>query len=174
MDLSEVPRSNRASVKKQVGEFIINEILLSVSDEKSPVKGGKYKKGLSKQYADEKGSNRADLDLEGDLLDSLESKSKRGNKIEIGIFDKKQTGKADGHNQIHKKHETLPERRFIPDKKQTFKKNIMSGVKKIINENKEIRQRAPEVDRIITETSREVGIDLEALLGADLIDELLG
>jgi hypothetical protein len=177
LDLSGIPRSNRKKVKNKIGKYLLNEILLSVGDEKSPVENGKYKKGLSAEYAKEKGSNKADLDLEGDLLNSLKFKSK-GDKIEVGIFNKKQTGKADGHNQIHAKHKTLPERRFIPDEKQKFKKYIMNGIDSILDDAKtkrlDSRQIEPEVIKIIEDTSREVGINLEAILGADLIDELLG
>jgi hypothetical protein len=173
LDLSEVPRGSRTKVKKDIGEFIVNEILLSVSDEKSPVEGGKYTKGLSEEYRKVKGSNKANLELEGDLLDSLTFElNDKG--LEIGIFDKSQTGKADGHNQIHDKHKTLPERRFIPDEKQTFKKNIMNGVKQIINDNKKAarRDRQSAQDDFTMGLDQEIGFDLKDIIGQDLIDEL--
>ena len=174
LDLSQVPRANRAKVKKDVGEFIVTEILLSVSDQKSPVNGGKYKKGLSTEYSKLKGSNKADMELDGDLLDSLISKNKAGNKIEVGIFDKSQTGKADGHNQIHDKHETLPERRFIPDEKQVFNESIMNGVKQIISDNEKIKRtdRQSKADPSKLELDQEIGFDLDEILGPSLMNEL--
>lgn len=171
--MSQIPRANRSKVKKDIGEFIVTEILLSVSEQKSPVSGGKYKKGLSDDYAKLKGSNKADLELEGDLLDSLTFKNKDGG-LEIGIFDKKQTGKADGHNQIHEAHKTLPERRFIPSEKQNFKRNIMNGVKRIINDNTRqgSRERQRSEEQFTVDTSPDIGFDFSEILGRDLIDEL--
>ena len=45
LDLSEIPQSSKARVKKEIGEFVINEMLLDLGDGKSPVAGrGSFKK----------------------------------------------------------------------------------------------------------------------------------
>ena len=178
LDLSEVPHRNKSKVKKEIGDYIIEEILLSVSKEKSPIKNGSYKKGLSTEYRKIKGSNKANLELEGDLLDSLVSKNKKGDEIEIGIFNKEQTGKADGHNQMHKEHPTLPKRQFIPNEKQSFKKNIMNGVQKIIEQYKENRQPVQtestiEQSATVEQSTGAFDFTLDDLLGRSFFDEFL-
>jgi hypothetical protein len=136
LDLSDVPRSQRSKVKQQVGEFVVGAILEQVSQGRSPVKGkGKFKR-LSAQYAEEEkgGDRNPNLDLEGDMLNSLEFKNTR-NGVEVGIFKSSEVPKADGHNNFSGMSK-LPERRFIPDQDETFKSDIDRGIKRIIEENK--------------------------------------
>ena len=136
LDLSDVPRNQRAAVKQEVGNFVVEEILRSVSSASSPVSGGRYKKTLSQEYADaEKGGNRtANLELEGDMLDSLEFKNTRAG-VEVGIFKASEVPKADGHNNFSGQSK-LPTRQFIPKENEKFKRNIESGIKNIVNQFK--------------------------------------
>ena len=136
LDLSDVPRNQRSQVKQEVGNFVVEEILRSVSSASTPVSGGKYKATLSKDYADEeKGGNRtANLELEGDMLDSLEFKNTREG-VEVGIFKASEVPKADGHNNFSGKSK-LPTRQFIPKENEKFKRNIEKGIKDIVNEFK--------------------------------------
>ncbi len=105
----------------------------------SPVKGeGPFKK-LTKHYADEEhgGDRTAILDEHGDMLQALTYKIV-GNKIEVGIFDKKEAPKSYGHNTGFRGHPTLegkaPKRQFIPEDGQTLKDDIMRGIGDITDE----------------------------------------
>jgi hypothetical protein len=145
LDLTDVPRDKRAEVKREVGDYLVNEILRSTERGSSPVQGeGKFKI-LEPDYAkDEKGGRRtANLQLEGDLMEALKSKNRTGNKIEVGI-EGSQAPKADGHNQIsgeakawaRSKKKPFPKRRFIPDSSQDFTNRIKNGINSIITEYK--------------------------------------
>ena len=83
-----------------MGEFVVNEILRSVSEGKSPVSGRRQFKILDEKYAkDEKGGDRnPNLELGGDMLDALTFKPMPGDSLEVGIFDSNEVPKADGHN----------------------------------------------------------------------------
>lgn len=144
LNLSKVPTNKRPEVKKEIGDLIINEILKSVEQGKSPVSGESKFKKLNKKYAkDQKhGNTTPNLELEGDLLDSLTFKNtKQG--IEVGIFKSSEVPKADGHNNFSGKSR-LPKRRFIPGESQTFKRGIKSEINQIIQENeREPTRRAP-------------------------------
>jgi len=136
LDLSDVPRSERTSVKKEIGDYVVDEILEAVSRGSSPVNGlGSFKR-LNKDYAkDQKGGNTtANLDLFGDMLDSLTFKN-TAKGIEVGIFKSSEVPKADGHNNFSGKS-TLPLRRFIPKDGEDFKKQIEDGIKDIVDEFK--------------------------------------
>jgi hypothetical protein len=126
----------KAKVKKEVGDLVIDEILRSLSEGKSPVKGERFKK-LDAQYAKEfKGGDRTpNLELTGDMLDALKVKNTKDG-IEVGIFSKKQTPKADGHNNFSGESK-LPQRRFIPSEDQEFKRDIQNRIKAVVNEFKE-------------------------------------
>lgn len=150
LDLSDVPRSRRTKVKQDISEFVEGEILRSVSQGRSPVKGRGFFKKLSNDYADkEKGGDKnPNLELEGDMLDALESRNVKDG-IEVGIFRRSQVPKADGHNNFSGLSR-LPERRFIPKEDEEFKRNINSGIKRIIDQNKQAKINKPKADNIIT------------------------
>lgn len=191
LDLSQIKgRAEKAIVKKEIGDFIINEILLSVSNGKSPVAGfNKPFKKLNSKYAKEhKGNNRtANLELEGDMLDALISKNKAGDKIEIGIFAKKQQGKADGHNNLSGES-NLPTRRFIPDENENFKRFINNGINQIISDaiiqkedddeeeldaQEEFRKQAESKMGVEAQKlDKKVGFDLKEILGEELFNDL--
>lgn len=134
LNLSKVPTSQRTAVKNEVGEFIVDQILRSVSNATSPVEGKGAFKSLSKEYADnEKGGNRkANLELDGDMLDSLEFRTTISG-VEVGIFDGDETPKAFNHNT----GDTLPKRQFIPDISESFNSSIQAGVNRIIKDSEE-------------------------------------
>ena len=137
LDLSDIPKEKRKTVKKEIGDFVVEEILIAVSKGQSPVIGEKRNfKKLKPDYAKaEKGGDRnPDLELLGDMLDSLTFKNTTKG-IEVGIFKATEVPKADGHNNFSGKS-TLPKRRFIPKDSQKFRKSIQNGVKGIINEFK--------------------------------------
>lgn len=143
LDLNRIPEEDIKAAKKEVGDYLIEEILRNVGDGKSPVRGENWTK-LSKDYADEfKGGNRTPtMQLYGDLLDSLKSTGDglAQNKLKVGHFsDSGQAPKADGHNQhsfeakLWAASKEFPKRRYIPEADQNFNVKIMAGVKDILD-----------------------------------------
>jgi len=171
LNLNDVPLSKRKAVKKEVGNFIVEEILRSVSSAKSPVSGGKYKAVLNKDYAKNmKGGNRtANLELEGDMLDALTFKdTDRG--IEIGIFKKSEVPKADGHNNFTGKSK-LPTRQFIPKSGQTFNRDIENGVASIVNKFKQPVKK--QSITTIEQSTKSVAISLNDIFSNDFLQSFL-
>ena len=123
---------NKTAAKDIAGRIIVDSIRESTSRTISPVTGrGKFK-GLSKSYKKFKSESGkgtgANLLFSGDMLSSLESQDVSSNVIEIGIFpDSGEADKADGHNNLSG-ISSLPTRRFIPGKGETFKIKIMKEV----------------------------------------------
>lgn len=143
LDLSNIPRSKRKEAKDEVSDYLLNEVLRSVNDGISPVKGEGRFRILTNDYAkgEKAGVRTANLELEGDLLNALKVENKRGNDIEIGVRGK-EAPKADGHNQIsgeakawaRRTGRTKYKRRFIPDDNQDFSSGIKKGISNILDE----------------------------------------
>lgn len=134
LELDKVPVKLRAKVKRDVGEYLVEQTLASMSEQKSPVTGKGFKK-LSKEYKKQKEksgrSGVPDLELSGDLKDSLKYKpTKEG--VKIGHFDD-EAPKADGHNNFSGKSQ-LPPRQYIPKKGENYKGDIKKEVEAIVNE----------------------------------------
>lgn len=108
---------------------------MSVGEAKSPLDGSRYQ-ALSKDYKKFKQESGApgvpNLDLEGDMLSSLEYVELSGGKLELGVFGD-QAPKADGHNNFSGKSK-IPERRFLPGEGESFKSSIQKEVQGIVNE----------------------------------------
>jgi len=174
LDLKDVPLDKRVKAKNDIGEYVIDEILRAVSEGKSPVSGEKFKR-LNKKYAKEEknGDRTPNLELEGDLLDSLTFKrTKEG--IEVGIFSAKETPKADGHNNFSGKSK-LPKRRFIPEKNQNFKNNINKGIKTITKDFESNTRKRQPLDRITTieQSSETVAITVDDIFASSFLDDFL-
>jgi len=131
---NDLTASQRKSVIKEVKDFVIEEVLTRVGGGQSTAKGEKSFKILSKDYAKaQKGGNRKpNLELTGDMLDSLTVKQD-GNKLTLSV-SKTENNKAEGHNQLGSKSSPLPRRRFIPAQKQGFKKEINAEIASIVND----------------------------------------
>lgn len=135
-----VKKEKREEAYDRAGAFIRDSILSTVGGGTSPVSGESWKRSLSPEYARRKkevsSADFANMELHGDLLDSI-STSAKGRKIRIEVGED-QNDKADGHCNFSGKSK-LPRRRFIPNGKegQTFKKNILDGVKQILAEYEE-------------------------------------
>ena len=129
----EAPKSVQAKIKRDVGEFIVSEILGSLNESHSPVAGEKWP-GLSKGYKKIKvaqgGTTTPDMQLSGDMLDSLKFKP-TSEGIEVGFFGK-EAAKADGHNKLSGRENFTPQRRFLPEEGQSFLKSIEKGIEEII------------------------------------------
>lgn len=182
MNLNKVPASKRKALKTDIGEFVVNEVIRSLSSGKSPVSKEKFAK-LNKEYAKrEKNGNRTpNLQLEGDLLEALDFRNTKSG-VAVGITKAKERPKADGHNNFSGDSK-LPKRRFIPANNQQFNQKINREIKKMVKdaEVKAVR-RAPvakplDVRSRLDVTSEfegiEIGVNFDNQVDA-LIRELFG
>lgn len=133
-ELKGLTKEQRREVLDQIGELLVEQILDAVGGQKSPVTGNAFKP-LSLEYSKRKkqevGNTRANLDLNGDMLQSLDYRV-TDEKIEIGVFGS-EAPKADGHNNISGDSK-IPTRQFIPKKGQTFD----ASIKDLIQETLEV------------------------------------
>lgn len=184
LDLSNIPREQRKEAKDEVRAFLLEEVLRSVESGNSPVQGEGRFRTLTPDYArKEKGGNRtANLELEGDLLNALDTKNLRGNKIEIGVRGK-EAPKADGHNQISGEAKAWAsrtgrskyKRRFIPDDNQTFVRSIRNGIDEILDTYRvdpEAAAAEVTVPSAVTETEESVQIEVSDLFSEESIEAL--
>jgi len=129
----DAPKSVQAKIKRDVGEFIVSEILSSVNGAKSPVAGESWP-GLSKGYKKIKvgqgGTSTPDMQLSGSMLDSLKFKATTDG-VEVGFFNK-EAAKADGHNKLSGRENNTPQRRFLPEEGQDFIASIQKGIEEIV------------------------------------------
>lgn len=128
-----LPLKVRKRVQEEVGNFLVEQTLISMNEKKSPVQGEGGFAPLSKDYKkkklDEVGSGEANLEFDGVMKDELNFyPTKTG--IEIGVYGER-AGAADGHNNLSGKSK-LKTRRFLPDEGQTYKKPITQEVERII------------------------------------------
>ena len=182
LDLTNVPVNKISKVKQEVGNFLLNETIRYVDGGNSPVEGERKFALLDKEYAkEEHGGNRISrLQLDGDMLEAFKVKDIGGNKLEIGI-NGKQAPKADGHNQISGEAKSwasksgMPKRRFVPDKKQTYKKEIMGKVNSIISNYREKIEFtfADEEIETVVETPEKTAVTIDNLFYDDTIENLL-
>lgn len=132
-------KSEKKELLKEIGDYIVVSMLDLIGEGKSPVSNAKDFKKLSEKYADqEKGGDKlANMDLEGDMLDSLTYKIK-GDEIEIGWFKGSQAIKAYGHTTGMEGHPWLegkaPVRKLLPDEDESFKRTITTGIREIIED----------------------------------------
>ena len=133
LELDKVPKKIRSRVQREVGDFLVEQTLLSLGEAKTPISGAPFKKSLSKEYRKEKTSagrsGVADLEFTGDMKDSFRYKP-TDTGIKIGHFNK-EASKADGHNNFSGES-TLPERRYLPKEGERYKKDIQAEIDKIV------------------------------------------
>ena len=125
-----LPENIKNEIKREVGDFIVTSILSDVGDGVSPVDGSSFPV-LSKEYADAQKGGRTlpNLDLNGDMLDSLTFET-HSSGVKVGIFNDEQAIKAFNHNT----GDTVPKRQFIPSPSESFRPNILNGVREIVEE----------------------------------------
>lgn len=133
----DIPEETKEEVRNEVGNFLREQILLSVADSATPISGGAFKSSLSKKYRAAKEADNlpgiANLELTGEMLDSLDFRSTNAG-IELGVFGRAAL-RADGHNNFTGESR-LPLRQFLPKVGQNFKRSIASEVDKIIRDKK--------------------------------------
>lgn len=136
LDLSKVPPKDRAEVKKEVGNYVLEKTLEETGRQQSIVTGRQWKR-LSKDYKKLKqkvASGKANLELSGDMLDSLKFKNTRDG-VEVGVFTTKQAKKADGH--CHTEvfgTSKLPPRKFIPKQEEGYRPGVVKEINNIVKE----------------------------------------
>jgi len=140
-DLRDLDKAEKDIIKNDVGEMLVDLILESCSEQRTPVSGGKWKANLSPEYKKIKekiAPGVPNLELTGKMLDALKFKKYRDG-VEVGLF--KDAGvtnllKSQNHNKwnstAHKSK--TPERQFIPRKDQKFKKEILTELKTLAKE----------------------------------------
>lgn len=134
-----VDRKDVKEARDLVADFVKESVLSDIGSAKSPVSGGRWKRSLTKEYAKEKGSRTANLELSGVMLDQLKVIQKKGNTLSLEIKGS-QAGKADGNNRgtYGKKFTKLKNaREFIPRGKKTLTKEIWDGIKDILKSFKD-------------------------------------
>lgn len=136
---SDLDDGEREELMNEIGDYVLTEILDYVASGKSPVTGRDFK-DLTEKYADKEkgGDTTANLDLNGDMIRAIEVKVE-ADKISVGIFDDEdQAIKLYGHNTGFKGHPFLdgkaPQRKVIPDKKELFASDIMTGINDLVEE----------------------------------------
>lgn len=134
----EPPKKNVREIKKRIANLVLEEVLTSVGQSRSPVAGEGWKATLSAAYKKVKskvsGNTKANMELYGDMLDELECIVNSSGKLELRIQSSSEAPKADGHNN-HSGMSALPQRRFIPDQGQTFKRDIINKIKMLATED---------------------------------------
>ena len=127
--------SDVEDIMSDVEDLVKEKVLSYVGDGVSPVKGRGAFKQLTEDYSKEMkhGSRKPNLELEGDLLDSV-TVIRSGRKLRLTVGDD-QMPKADGHNNFSGDSK-IPTRRFIPYEKdgETFKSDILKDIRSIVLE----------------------------------------
>lgn len=130
------PKKNIGKAREDIAKMIAREVIEAAGDGRSPVAGGSWKRSLSKEYKKRKvaqgGNAYADMLLDGDMLLATDCVVK-GTKLELRTKGSKEAAKADGHNN-HSGKSSLPLREFIPKEGQTFKRDIIDGIRQIAKE----------------------------------------
>lgn len=161
----DAPDDIKDKIKDEVGSYLIEQTLLSIAETKSPISGEAWQANLSPEYKRKKikegGKGIANLELTGDMLSSLDYEI-TDDGIKLGIFGKEAL-KADGHNNLSGSSD-LPQRRFLPDEGQDYKRSIEAGVESII---------ADIMAEVATQSPDEIKQDLEDVsTKAELFDAL--
>ncbi len=139
--LRDVPDQDKTKAKKDVADYLENQILRDISNSTSPVKGEGRFRVLDPKYAKLKGGGRqSNLELEGDMLDDFSVTPEGGNSFLAVGHTGSEVPKADGNNQLSGKARAWarsnghPKRRYIPDDNQVFVTKITSEIRNIIQD----------------------------------------
>lgn len=128
-----LPQEIQTKIKRDVGDFLRESVLSSLRKAETPVQGEDWP-ALSREYKKLKKSEglppEANMELEGDMLDSLDYQE-TDDGIELGFFGK-EAWKADGHLKFSGAENNTPQRRFLPDEGQEFDSSITRKTEQII------------------------------------------
>lgn len=134
------------ATKREVGEFLVEQILSKVQSRRSPVTGEAFPP-LSPDYKAVKAgmglSPVPDLEQSGDMMDALDYEITRDG-IRIGVFGKA-APRADGHNNLSGES-SLPLRQFLPNEGEGFISSIEREVERIVADSVGETTVVPEAD----------------------------
>ena len=123
----------KKKIADEVGQFIVEQTLVAMNEQRSPVRGEGSFKPLSPEYKKRKklevGNTTPNLEFDGILKDELDYEITESG-VAIGVFGERAPA-ADGHNNLSGKSK-LPTRRFLPDEGQEYKANIKKEVERIV------------------------------------------
>lgn len=134
-------KGKKREIKKAVGDFLVSAVIDDMNNSTSSVTGRKFRK-LDKEYVKDKlkkgGSSNPDLELFGNLKESIEFKQK-SDSVEVGVFGGVNALKAETHNLGTQKDRGVPQRQFLPigseeGNKGQFRPQIRKEIVKIIEE----------------------------------------
>lgn len=139
----DIPKRRQKEALREAADFLRTAMLDHIADAKSPVKGGTWKRGLSKEYAEikegESSSVFANLELTGQLLDNLTVEVK-GESLVIDV-DSADYGKAEGHITGQygdgKMKGGVKPRQFMPQRSEQFRPSILADLKKLLEDYEE-------------------------------------
>ena len=130
---TEIGNGKKADVLDEACDYLREEVIRYMSEQKSPVAGHGSFPALSKEYAKVKKAAGhpaiPNLEFDGALKDAIKTYPK-GNKLVIEVTGS-EGAKADGHCN-HSGDSDLPLRRFIPADGEKFKRPIIEGIARII------------------------------------------
>jgi hypothetical protein len=138
-----IARGAKRDALDEVADFVKEAILSNTADGKSSVKGGHWKKKITKPYwknvkSEESNANFANMELTGDMLDALETRVVSG-KVRIEIAGD-QADKAEGNllGSYGREPDTSKAREFMPHKRgQELSPDIVAGIKDILERYEE-------------------------------------
>ena len=143
--LADVPEERKHTTKEQVGEYVVSHIKRRLRGSSSPVAGEGFKTTLSEYYRKYKvkqgAGSSANLRLFGDLLNSLKYEIAGGGQLGIGHTGVGRDGRPNARKCVghcHFEASQVPRRRYLPDRGQSYVKAIESGIRNIVEENKQL------------------------------------
>ena len=133
------PAAIRRKINEEVGQYLVEQTIKSMSQGESPVDGGDWDPKLDPRYRKKKiaegGSGKPDLELTGALKDAITFDAS-AKAVEYGVWGE-EAAKADGHNHFSaaSAHATAPRRQFLPEEGQDLDASIMRGIEEIVADN---------------------------------------
>lgn len=130
-----VPKDRVEEALEEVATVVKEAVLSRTADLKPSVQDGRWVESLrpayAKRKAEESSVDKANLELTGDLLDSLKT-GVSGRKVFIEVAEEER-GKAEGHlTGKYGKHSAIRPRQFMPVGNQKLAKPIMDQVRKVL------------------------------------------
>ncbi len=133
LDLTGIPEEDKERAKRDVADFVLEQILADLGQATSPVTGDAFKP-LSKSYKTYKETQSsapiANMELTGAMLDALTTKVRDDDAIEVGWWDSDQAEKAFNHTT----GDTVPKRPLMPGPRQEFRPEIMDEIESILKD----------------------------------------
>lgn len=136
----ELKGKSKKEALEEAAVYLKEELLSYIGNMSSPVSGGRWIKSLSKEYAKKKAEessvNGANLENTGNFLDSLEVDVVAG-KLQVS-FGEEYAGRLEAFNegQYGSNSKDKP-RQIFPKQGQTFKRDIILNIKKILEDFEE-------------------------------------